>query len=104
MEFYLGTHVYKWLAKYKLYFFVSDRVLSKLGKLPIAAHLWALDSGAFSELQMFGRWTVKPRVYVERVRRYSSEIGKLSWAAPQDWMCEPFILQRTGLTVARHQL
>jgi hypothetical protein len=37
------------------------------------------------------------------VRRYTDEIGNLVWAAPQDWMCEPIMLARTGLTVADHQ-
>lgn len=35
--------------------------------------------------------------------RYSEEIGSLDWAAPQDWMCEPWILQKTGLTIYDHQ-
>ena len=37
------------------------------------------------------------------VRRYRDEIGGLEWAAPMDWMCEPFMLAKTGLTVAEHQ-
>lgn len=37
------------------------------------------------------------------VRRYAKEIGHLDWAAPQDWMCEPFILAKTGLSVVEHQ-
>lgn len=32
------------------------------------------------------------------------EIGRLEWAAPQDWMCEPFMPAKTGLTVAEHQV
>jgi hypothetical protein len=36
------------------------------------------------------------------VRRYRDEIGSLDWAAPQDWMCEPFILAKTGLSVREH--
>lgn len=27
----------------------------------------------------------------------------MNWAAIQDWMCEPFMLKRTGLSVAEHQ-
>ncbi|MEU6584134.1 hypothetical protein [Nocardia sp. NPDC046763] len=38
---------------------------------------------------------------MDRVRRYHDEIGNLSWAAPQDWMCEPIIIHggRIGKTV-----
>jgi hypothetical protein len=38
------------------------------------------------------------------VRRYHDEIGNLGWAAPMDWMCEPFMLAKTGLTIAVHQV
>lgn len=27
----------------------------------------------------------------------------MSWAAPQDWMCEPAVLEKTGLSVEEHQ-
>ena len=64
---------------------------------------WALDSGAFSELSAYGKWTLTPEEYVAAVRRYAKEIGHLDWAAPQDWMCEPFILAKTGLSVVEHQ-
>jgi hypothetical protein len=65
---------------------------------------WALDSGAFSELSMFGRWTVTAQTYAREVRVYSQEIGGLEWAAIQDFMCEPFILAKTGKSVREHQL
>lgn len=64
---------------------------------------WALDSGGFSELSMFGTWTTRPSAYASAVRRYCSEIGRLCWAAVQDWMCEPAILAKTGLTISEHQ-
>ena len=35
--------------------------------------------------------------------RYQAEIGRLVWAAPMDWMCEPSMLASTGLSVAEHQ-
>lgn len=37
------------------------------------------------------------------VRRYKGEIGHLAWAAPQDYMCEPSMVARTGLSVKEHQ-
>lgn len=27
----------------------------------------------------------------------------MEWAAPQDWMCEPWLLAKTGLSVVEHQ-
>lgn len=41
--------------------------------------------------------------YVEAVRRLAAGVGLLQWAAPMDWMCEPWIVAKTGLTVLEHQ-
>ena len=71
--------------------------------MPVANTQWALDSGGFTELSMFGGWQTTASSYASDVRRYQSEIGNLAWAAPQDWMCEPFIVEKTGLTVEEHQ-
>jgi len=64
---------------------------------------WALDSGGFQELDLHGKWTVPARQYVEEVRICAEEIGGLDWAAIQDWMCEPRIREKTGLSTEEHQ-
>lgn len=114
--FYLGTHQPQWLGAdlpRDVCLFVSHRRLANRRSLPRARVHWALDSGGFSELQMFGEWRTTPREYVAAVHRYDEEIGELGWAAPQDWMCEPIIINGgvgggvkfagTGLSVAEHQ-
>ena len=105
MKFFLGTHRPHWLANTTVPLFVSDRTLRAYKTLPRARGSWALDSGGFTELSQHGTWATGPsaRVYADRVRRYRDEISGLVWAAPQDWMCEPFITDRTGLTVTEHQ-
>lgn len=82
--------------------FVSDYRLRRRKTLPRAAGPWALDSGAFSILERGSAFDA-PAVYATRVRRYQEEIGRLDWVAPQDWMCEPWIIRKTGLTVEEHQ-
>jgi hypothetical protein len=110
--FYLGTHQPSWLTSVTVPLFVSHRRLAARRTLPRRARIgcaksmpapWALDSGGFSELSMFGQWRTTPAEYITAVVRYDAEIGHLDWAAPQDWMCESFILARTRLTVAEHQ-
>jgi hypothetical protein len=91
-RFWLGTHQPGWLARAGVPLFVSDVRLRVYRHLPVAAAPWALDSGGFTELQRFGRWTTGPAGYADRVRRYRDAIGGLSWAAPQDWMCEPIVI------------
>src|SRR6266536_2188786 len=103
--FLLGTHHPGWLATAAVPLFVSDRRLRAYRRLPRAAANWALDSGGFTELATHGSWEhgPTPAQYVARVRRYARDVGRMAWAAPQDWMCEPFILAKTGLSVAEHQ-
>jgi hypothetical protein len=101
--FYLGSHQPGWLTKAGVPLFISHRRLAGYRRLPRARAGWALDSGGFSELSMFGEWRTSPTDYVGAVDRYDRQIGGLEWAAPQDWMCEPFMLAKTGLTVAKHQ-
>jgi hypothetical protein len=108
-RFYLGTHEPIWLRRLEVPLFVSHRRLVRLegpqqrAHLPRAIGRWALDSGGFSELSMYGEWRTTPQQYAHAIGRYHDEIGKLDWAAPQDWMCEPFMLAKTGLSTAEHQ-
>lgn len=103
MKFYLGTHETSWLARLRVPLFVSHRRLRQRRRLPRAAGEWALDSGGFTELSMHGAWRTSESEYIEAVCRYEQEIGNLAWAAPMDWMCEPHIVQNTGLSVREHQ-
>ncbi len=103
LTFYLGTHEPAWLGRLSIPLFVSHRRLARYRKLPVARCRWALDSGAFSELAAYGRWTLTPEEYAAAVRHYRDQIGHLAWAAPQDYMCEPAMLARTGLSVQEHQ-
>jgi hypothetical protein len=103
MRFFLGTHHPSWLATTSVPLFVSHRRLAGRKRLPEAATEWTLDSGGFTELSMFGGWQTAATDYVAAVHRYRDQIGKLAWAAPMDWMCEPWIVARTGLSIAEHQ-
>lgn len=103
MRFYLGTHHPHWLALIDVPLFVSRRRLTGRKTLPVAIGRWALDSGGFTELSMFGKWETSASDYISDVRRFAAEIGGMEWAAPQDWMCEPHIVEKTGLSVHEHQ-
>jgi hypothetical protein len=63
---------------------------------------WILDSGAFTEISTHGRYRESVREYAEQIRRWKS-CGNLLAAVTQDYMCEAWILAKTGLTVADHQ-
>jgi hypothetical protein len=101
--FYLGTHEPAWLTRTTVPLFVSRRRLARRKSLPRAVGRWALDSGGFTELAMYGKWQTEPGRYADEAQAWRESIGGLDFAAVQDWMCEPFMLARTGKTVAEHQ-
>lgn len=103
MRFFLGAHMPHWLELVDFPLFVSRNRLARRRTLPRAIGPWALDSGGFTELNGMGKWSISPGRYVREVRRYRDEIGGLEWAAPMDWMCESWIVAKTGLSVGEHQ-
>jgi hypothetical protein len=103
VRFWLGTHEVSWLGLVTVPLFISHRRLARQKALPVARGPWALDSGGYSELGLHGRWLTEEAAYVDAVAHYEAVIGGLAWATPQDWMCEPKVLERTGLSVREHQ-
>jgi hypothetical protein len=122
LAFYLGTHQPRWLEHSPVPLMVSARTLAKYRRrrregvalipgaevgadvFPNARVPWALDSGGFTELSMYGHWTMDAEEYGGMVARFMVDGGwPPVFAAPQDWMCEPSIRAKTGHTVADHQ-
>lgn len=99
---YLGTHRPTWLTLDGPPLMVSLNTLPK-SKSYRAVVPWFLDSGGFTELQQHGRWRTTAAEHVERCRSAQERFGMIEWMSPQDWMCEPMMLERTGLTVGEHQ-
>jgi hypothetical protein len=108
--FYLGIHRPNWLANSRFAevpVFISRRVFldRRTGgyrrTFPEAVGRYAIDSGGFTELQKFGRWSITPAQYVAFLRRAWDETGPFDFAAPMDWMCEPAVIN--GGHFARQQ-
>ena len=103
MDFYLGTQNPHWLSRFRIPMFISRTKLYERKTLPRAIAPWCLDSGAFSEIATHGKWTISELEYASFVDRCAEEIGLLQWVAPMDWMCEPDMLLKTGLSIDEHQ-
>lgn len=120
--FLLGTHEEHWVGRAAVPWFISrNRLVKKDNRAELRRTLpravdgadVGLDSGGFTEIQRFGEWTISPVDYVRGVKRCAEEMGRIRWAAPMDWMCEPIVRaggtaggQRfvgTGLSVEEHQ-
>jgi hypothetical protein len=102
MKFYIGLH-HPADARFFPRACVSIRTVHRRSK-PIDCADILLDSGAFTELNLHGRYRTQPEEYaVELWRLHKEGVLKIGAAVAQDYMCEPFILKKTGLTVAEHQ-
>lgn len=63
-----------------------------------------VDSGAFTELAMHGCYRSSVAEYAADLYRLHTEgVASIVAAVAQDFMCEPFMLKRTGMTIADHQ-
>jgi len=70
MEFFIGSHhaTQHWF-ELAIPLFVSRQTLAPKQKLPKAKVQWALDSGGFTELSLYGEWQTTEAEYVADVRR-----------------------------------
>ena len=63
-----------------------------------------VDSGAFTELNLHGGYRHGVEEYAAELHRlHTLGAVKIAAAVAQDYMCEPFMLAKTGLTVLDHQ-
>ncbi len=101
MIFYIGLH-HEQLAQNFDRCFISANVLRRR-KSDFLVNNWIMDSGAFTELSLYGGYRFPVDEYAKIINRWSS-CGKLEAAICQDYMCEPFMLSKTGLTIKEHQI
>jgi hypothetical protein len=99
MIFYIGLHK-PWHGGVVERAFMSINVLRRRRK-PVSCPI-IVDSGAFTELAQYGRYRHSPAAYAADLRRLAS-VASIQAAVAQDYMCEPFMLAKTGLTIADHQ-
>lgn len=102
--FFLGAPDASWLPRSSTPLMLSrSRLADRKAPLPTSAVPWYLDSAAFTELEQHGRWTLDAYGWAQLARRWGDEAGQLVAIATQDWLCTPTALDRTGLTIERHQ-
>lgn len=99
MLFYVGTHMVNH-AKHLQFAMVSvNRLLNR--RSDFEANDWIMDSGAFTNILTRGEHMPLEQ-YAEQIERWY-RCGSMNAAVTQDFMCEPFILGKTGKTVFQHQ-
>lgn len=99
MKFYVGCHHPSDAHHFERAFISINTIRNR--RSPFAAQHWVLDSGAFTELNTHGYYRHTVAEYAHDAARWIGN-GHLDAIVAQDYMCEPFILDRTGLTIADH--
>jgi hypothetical protein len=100
MRFFVGLHK-PWHAGHFAAAFVSVNAIRNR-KSPFPAADWIMDSGAFTTIAKHGGYPEPVEAYAAQIKRWATN-GNLLAAVAQDYMYEPVVLARTGLTVADHQ-
>lgn len=105
-DFWIGSPEASWPSRFKNKWCVSARTLRsvKRPKRSLDGSEVVIDSGGFTELNLYGKWTISPKQYAAEVKHWIGSVGNIRWAAAQDWMCEPVVLGKTGLSVKQHQV
>jgi len=100
MIFFTGMHHPSDAAKVPAAFVSVHRLANRKSSFPVRR--WIMDSGAFRTIELHGGYPEPVSNYAALIRRFSKN-GKLLAAVSQDYMCEAFMLEKTGLSIADHQ-
>jgi len=100
MMFLTGMHHPHNAARVPAAFISAHALRRRRSSFPV--RWWVLDSGAFRTIELHGGYPHGVEEYAALIRRYAGN-GRLLAAVSQDYMCEGFMLAKTGLTVAEHQ-
>lgn len=100
MIFFTGLHQPSDARHFDHAFISVNRIRDRKG--PFEVRNWIMDSGAFTEIATHGHYRHGVESYAEQIVRWKGN-GNLIAAVAQDYMCEPFIVERTGLSVEEHQ-
>lgn len=100
MRFFTGLHQPSDAKHFDAAFVSVNRLRGRKG--PFAVGDWIMDSGAFSEISTHGHYRHEVAEYAGQIRRWKTN-GNLLAAVAQDYMCEPHIVAKTGLSVPEHQ-
>lgn len=101
MIFLVGLHQPSDAAKVDFACISVNRLRPRIAPLNEPAAGWMMDSGAFTELTTHGKYRHSAADYAREAARWVSP--KLLVVVAQDYMCEPFVLAKTGLTLEDHQ-
>ena len=96
---YIGTDEVSWARQLDKSMLSVNRLMRLKNTYPLNS--WIMDSGAFTRITR-GKAHLPIPEYAEQVHKWSG-CGTLEVVVCQDYMCEPFVLAKTGLSIREHQ-
>lgn len=100
MRFFVGLHQPSDAQHFGAAFVSVNRLRNRKG--PFKVQDWIMDSGAFTTILTHGGYPNPVSEYAAHIKRWSNN-GNMLAAVAQDYMCEPFMVEKTGLSVLEHQ-
>lgn len=100
MQFFVGLHQLSDAGGFAASFISVNRLKNRKSGFKVGK--WIMDSGAFTEISRHGGYRESVESYANEINKWAGN-GNLLAAVSQDYMCEPFILKKTGLSVLEHQ-
>lgn len=102
VKFYVGLHQPADARHFDLACISINRLRGR--RKPVECADVLVDSGAFTELEKFGFYRHDVGEYAAEISRlHDAGVVQITAAVAQDYMCEPWMLAKTGLTIADHQ-
>lgn len=100
MNFYVGLHQPSDAHRFQRCCIHIARLETR--RKPLGCEEVLIDSQAFMKLKLHGCYPEPPEAYARKVERAAQLAARVT-AVTEDYMCEPFVLAHTGLTLADHQ-
>jgi hypothetical protein len=100
MIFFVGMHQPSDADKVPAAFISVNRLRGRRSGFPVRR--WVMDCAGFVTLDLLGGYPEPVAAYAAQIKRFADN-GRMLAAVSQDYMCEPFMLVKTGLSVAEHQ-
>lgn len=101
MRFFVGLHQPSDARHFAASMISVNRLRTRKAAFAVGGP-WMMDSGAFTTIATHGGYPESVEQYAAEIRRWACN-GELVCAVAQDFMCEPFMLAKTGLTLEEHQ-
>lgn len=99
MRFFTGLHQPSDARHFDASFISVNRLIGRRSQFVV--NDWIMDCGGFTAISS-GKGHMPAMRYAQEIRRWA-KCGRMLAAVSQDWMCEPFIIAKTGLDVETHQ-